>query len=46
MIVKKQSIDLVITHISHQKLDISFQNLAQIDVVIKDREKKDLLITC
>jgi hypothetical protein len=40
----KEAIDLVITHISHQKLDISFQNLVQIDVVIKDREKKDLLI--
>jgi len=40
----REAIDLVITHISHQKLDISFQNLVQIDVVIKDREKKDLLI--
>lgn len=38
------AIDLVITHISHQKLDISFQNLVQIDVVIKDKEKKDLLV--
>ena len=40
----KEAIDLVITHISHQKIDVSFQNLVQIDVVIKDREKKDLLI--
>lgn len=39
-----EAIDLVITHISHQKLDISFQNLVQIDVVIKDKEKKDLLV--
>ena len=40
----KEAIDLVITHISHQKIDISVQNLVQIDVVIKDRDKKDLLI--
>lgn len=40
----KEAIDLVITHISHQKLDVSFQNLVQIDVVIKDKEKKGLLI--
>ena len=40
----KEAIDLVITHISHQNIDISFQNLVQIDVVIKDKEKKDLLI--
>jgi cytoskeleton-associated protein 5 len=40
----KEAIDLVITHISHQNIDISFQNLVQIDVVVKDREKKDLLI--
>ena len=40
----KEAIDLVITHISHQKIDISFQNLIQIDFVIKDREKRDLLI--
>jgi hypothetical protein len=40
----KEPIDLVITHISHQKIDISVQNLVQIDVVIKDRDKKDLLI--
>ena len=39
-----EAIDLVITHISHQKLDVSFQNLVQIDVVIKDKEKKDLLV--
>jgi hypothetical protein len=39
-----EAIDLVITHISHQKLDVSFQNLVQIDVVIKDRDKKDLLV--
>ena len=40
----KEAIDLVITHISHQNIDISFQNLVQIDVVVKDKEKKDLLI--
>ena len=40
----REAIDLVITHISHQSIDISFQNLVQIDVVIKDKEKKDLLI--
>jgi cytoskeleton-associated protein 5 len=40
----KEAIDLVITHISHQKIDISFQNLIQIDFVIKDKEKRDLLI--
>lgn len=39
----KEAIDLVITHISHQQMDISFQYLLQIDVVIKDRDKKDLL---
>jgi cytoskeleton-associated protein 5 len=40
----REAIDLVITHISHQSIDISFQNLVQIDVVIKDKEKKDFLI--
>ena len=40
----KEAIDLVITHISHQNIDISIQNLVQIDVAIKDRDKKDLLI--
>jgi cytoskeleton-associated protein 5 len=42
--LEEEAIDLVITHISHQKIDISVQNLVQIDVVIKDRDKKDLLI--
>jgi cytoskeleton-associated protein 5 len=40
----KEAIDLVITRISHQKIDITVQNLVQIDVVIKDRHKKDRLI--
>jgi cytoskeleton-associated protein 5 len=40
----REAIDLVITHISHQKIDVSIQNLVQIDVVIKDKEKRDLLI--
>ena len=39
-----EAIDLVITHISHQNIDISVQNLVQIDVVIKDRDKKGWLI--
>jgi hypothetical protein len=64
----KEAIELVITHISHQQIDISFNYLLQvsslvilssfifislslslsfhskkIDVVIKDRDKKDLL---
>ncbi len=41
---RSEAIDLVITHISHQKLDTSFQNLVQIDAVIKDKEMKDLLV--
>lgn len=40
----KEAIDLVITHINHQNIEISIQNLLQIDVVIKDKDKKDLLI--
>ncbi|CAF0735545.1 unnamed protein product [Brachionus calyciflorus] len=40
----KEAIDLVITHISHQNIEISIQNLAQIDVVIKDKEKRQLLM--
>lgn len=40
----KEAIDLVITHISHQQIDISFQNLIQIDFVIKDKEKRELLV--
>lgn len=39
----KEAIELVITHISHNQMDISFQNLLQIDVVIKDKDKKELL---
>ena len=40
----KQVIDLVITHISHHNIEISIQNLLQIDVVIKDKEKREFLI--
>ncbi|RNA27578.1 cytoskeleton-associated 5 isoform X1 [Brachionus plicatilis] len=38
----KEAIELVITHISHSNIEISIQNLLQIDVVIKDKEKKQL----
>lgn len=39
----KEAIDLTITHISHQQIDISFQHLLQIDYVIKDKAKRELL---
>jgi cytoskeleton-associated protein 5 len=39
-----EAIDLVITHISHQNIEISYQNLAQIDIVIKDKNKRELLV--
>ena len=40
----KEAIELVITHISHSNIEISIQNLLQIDVVIKDKEKKQLFV--
>lgn len=40
----REAIDLVITHISHTDHQVAIQNLLQIDVVIKDKEKKELLV--
>jgi hypothetical protein len=40
----KDAIDLVITYISNHDLETSMSNLLQIDVVIKDQQKKELLI--
>lgn len=40
----REAIDLVITHISHTDHQVAIQHLLQIDVVIKDKDKKELLV--